>query len=303
MSEDLLPGFTHHDVEVSHDHGGTTLRVATAGEGPPVLLLHGHPQNHLTWSRVAPELARDHTVVCPDLRGYGDSAKPRGGGDHAAYSKRTMAADVVALMASLGHERFAFVGHDRGGRVGHRAALDHPDAVSRLAVIDIAPTRTMYERTDMAFAAGYWHWFFLIQPEPVPERMIAADPDAFLRPHHDSQLVDPAAADPRLYADYLRCYSTPEMIHAICEDYRAAATIDLDHDRADADARVAVPLLALWGEAGLVGRTYDVLATWREKAADDALVTGRALAGRHSLQEEASEGVLAALRPWLAAGS
>lgn len=305
--EDLLPGFTHHDVDVEHDRGGTTLRVATAGSGPPLLLQHGHPQNHLTWHHVAPRLAEDFTVVLPDLRGYGDSAKPAPApGEepepHAAHTKRTMAADLVALMATLGHDRFAMVGHDRGGRVGHRLALDHPDVLTRLAVIDIAPTLTMYDATDQAFATGYWHWFFLIQDAPLPERMIGAAPGTFLLPHLGSQVKDPSAQDPRLVEDYLRCYADPATVHAVCEDYRAAATTDLVHDRGDQGARIGVPLMALWGAHGLVGSTYDVLATWREKVADGVEVTGQALDGKHSLQEECPGEVLAALGPFLADG-
>ncbi|WP_344005904.1 alpha/beta hydrolase [Nocardioides lentus] len=303
--DDLLPGFETHDVDVTHDRGGTTLRVAVGGSGPPLLLQHGHPQNHLTWHLVAPRLAEDFTVVLPDLRGYGDSGKPAPTGEaepHAAYTKRTMAADLVALMATLGHDRFAMVGHDRGGRVGHRLALDHPDVLTRLAVIDIAPTLTMYERTDQAFATGYYHWFFLVQPAPVPERMILASPGAFLLPHLASQVVEPAAQDPRLLEDYLRCYADPAMVHAICEDYRAAATTDLDHDRADADTGIGVPLMALWGAHGLVGSTYDVLATWQEKVAPGVEVAGQALDGRHSLQEECPDQLLAALGPFLAGG-
>jgi haloacetate dehalogenase len=257
-----------------------------------LLLLHGHPQTHVTWRKVAPALAERFTVVAADLRGYGDSSKPDGGAGHADYAKRRMAADQVALMRLLGHRRFGLVGHDRGGRVAHRMALDHADAVERLVVIDIAPTATMYARTDKEFATRYFWWFFLIQPAPLPERLIAADPEFFLRHHIDRQLKTPGATEPAAFAEYLRCYNDPATRHAICEDYRAAATIDLADDAADADARIAAPLLALWGAKGTVGALYDVLATWREKALQ---VDGRAMDCGHSPQEEIPAETIAAL--------
>lgn len=275
---------------------GPGLRFASAGQGPPLLLLHGHPQTHVTWRKIAPALARDFTVIAPDLRGYGDSDKPPGGPDHIAYSKREMAADMVRLMAALGHGRFPVVGHDRGGRVAHRMALDHPGAVERLAVLDIAPTATMYARTDKTFATRYFWWFFLIQPFPLPETMIAADPEFFLRRHIEGQIKVPGATGPEAFAEYLRCYRDPATRHAICEDYRAAAGIDLDHDRVDADIRVTAPLLALWGAKGVVGQLYDVLETWCEKADD---VSGHALDCGHTLQEERPEEVLDAIRRFL----
>jgi haloacetate dehalogenase len=291
----FLDGFRLLDVAVGP---GMTIRAAVGGSGPPLLLLHGHPQTHVTWRKVAPALARDFTVVAADLRGYGDSSKPEGGADHAAYAKRAMAADQVALMARLGHPRFGVAGHDRGGRVAHRLALDHPDAVSRIAVIDIAPTATMYARTDKEFATRYFWWFFLIQPAPLPERMIGADPEFFLRKHIEGQSKTPGATEPEAFAEYLRCYNDPATHHAICEDYRAAATIDLVHDAADAEARVTAPLLALWGALGTVGALYDVLETWREKA---TRVEGRALACGHTLQEERPDETIAELRRFFAA--
>ena len=277
----FLAGFRLVDAPVGD---GVTIRAAIGGNGPPLLLLHGHPQTHVTWRKIAPALAARFTVVAADLRGYGDSSKPEGGERHIGYSKRAMAADQVALMRGLGHERFAVVGHDRGGRVAHRMALDHAGAVSRLAVLDIAPTATMYARTDKAFATRYFWWFFLIQPAPLPERLIAADPEFFLRTHIDGQTRTPGATEPEAFAEYLRCYLDPATRHAICEDYRAAATIDLDHDAADADARVEAPLLVLWGAKGTVGALYDVLETWREKA---RAVERRAFDCGHNLQEEA----------------
>jgi haloacetate dehalogenase len=289
----LMPGFRLVDVEVG---GGITIRAAVGGEGPPLLLLHGHPQTHVTWRKIAPDLARDCTVIAPDLRGYGDSSKPGGGERHVNYSKRAMAADQVAVMRALGHDRFAMVGHDRGGRVGHRLALDFPEALTKLAVFDIAPTATMYACADKAFATRYFWWFFLIQPSPLPERMILGDVEYFLREHVERQNKIPGATEPEAFAEYLRCYRSPEGVHAICEDYRAAATIDLEHDAADGDARVRVPLLALWGARGVVGQTYDVLETWREKATD---VRGAALDCGHTLQEERPEETLSALRAFL----
>lgn len=291
-SDPFLAGFELHDI----DAGGIRIRAATGGSGPPLLLLHGHPQTHATWRDVAPRLAERFSVVAMDLRGYGDSAKPDGGEGHVNYSKRAMAGDAVAVMRTLGHERFAVVGHDRGGRVAHRMALDHPEAVTRLAVFDIAPTATMYARTDKDFATRYFWWFFLIQPAPLPERLIAADPEFFLRTHVDGQSKTPGSPSADLFAEYLRVYRDPATRHAICEDYRAAATIDLEHDTADAGKRVAVPLLALWGAKGTVGRTYDVLETWREKATD---VSGWALDCGHTLQEERPDEVLAELTRFL----
>ncbi|MFC7405601.1 alpha/beta fold hydrolase [Georgenia alba] len=277
----LLPGLAARDVEVD----GVRLRVAVGGDGPPVLLLHGHPQTHATWRDVVPALARRHTVVAPDLRGYGDSDVPPSDREHRPYSKRVMAAEAVALMRHLGHERFAVVGHDRGGRVAHRMVLDHPDAVTRLAVLDIAPTLTMYERTDQDFATRYFWWFFLIQPAPLPETLIAGAREAFLAEHLARQSATPGVPDQELAAEYRRCYRDAN-VHAICEDYRAAATVDLAHDRADRDAgrRLGRPLLALWGSRGTVGRTYDVLQTWREVS--DAAVDGAALECGHVPQEE-----------------
>lgn len=276
----FLAEFDLSDVELEN---GIRLRVATGGNGPPLLLLHGHPQTHVTWRKVTPDLARHFTVVAPDLRGYGDSSKPIGGENHIAYSKREMAKDLILLMRALGHPRFAVVGHDRGGRVAHRMALDHPDTVSRIAVLDIAPTATMYAMTNKEFASRYFWWFFLIQPAPLPEKLIAADPEFFLRKHIDGQTKLFGATEPEIFAEYLRCYSDPATRHAICEDYRAAASIDLEHDAADAHARVRAPLLALWGSRSTVGNLYDVLATWREKALS---VTGRGLDCGHTLQEE-----------------
>jgi haloacetate dehalogenase len=286
----LLDGFRLLDVDVG---AGITIHAAVGGEGPPLLLLHGHPQTHVTWHKVAPTLARQFTVVAADLRGHGDSSKPDGADGHINYSKRAMARDQVALMRALGHDRFRVAGHDRGGRVAHRMALDHPTAVERIAVIDIAPTATMYARTDKAFATRYFWWFFLIQPYPLPERMIGCDPEFFLRAHIDEQSKTPGAVDPSAFAEYLRCSANPATVHAVCEDYRAAASIDLIHDAADSEARVTAPLLALWGGKGTVGALYDVLQTWREKALH---VEGRSFDCGHILQEERPEETIDALK-------
>jgi haloacetate dehalogenase len=292
-SSDFLHGFVLHDFETA---GAVRIRFAIAGEGPPLLLLHGHPQTHVTWRKIAPALADRFTVVAADLRGYGDSSKPDGGADHINYSKRAMALDQVELMRALDYPRFCVVGHDRGGRVAHRMALDHPDAVARLALFDIAPTATMYARTDQAFATRYFWWFFLIQPYPLPEKLIAADPEFFLRRHIDGQNKIAGATEARAFAEYLRCYLDPATRHAVCEDYRAAAGIDLVHDKADHDKRVIAPLLALWGGRGTVGALYDVLQTWREKAVD---VHGHALDCGHTLQEELPEAVITELFAFL----
>ncbi|MEZ5040521.1 MAG: alpha/beta hydrolase [Saprospiraceae bacterium] len=264
-----------------------------AGSGPTMLLLHGYPQTHVMWHKIAPRLAEHFTVVASDLRGYGDASKPLTTADHTPYSKRAMAQDQVLLMESLGFEQFYLVGHDRGGRVAHRLALDHPDRVKKLAVLDIAPTYAMYTNTDMEFAKAYYHWFFLIQPFDLPERLIGADPVFYLNRKFGQWGRDSAAFTPEARAEYVRCF-TPETIHASCEDYRASASIDITHDQLDLDAgrRLSCAVLALWGEKGFVGHKYDVLAEWR-KWADE--VHGMALPCGHYLPEEAPEATLQAL--------
>jgi len=263
--------------------------VRCKGEGPPLLLLHGYPQTHAMWHAVAPALAERFTVVCADLRGYGDSSKPQGGGDHAVMSKRAMASDMVEAMATLGYSRFMVAGHDRGGRVTHRMCLDHPDAVTRAAVLDIVPTRTLFEATSKELAEGYYHWFFLSRPFDFPERLIGGDPLYYLHAKLGSWSGGKSSgfASPDAMAEYERCFADPATIHSSCEDYRAAATIDLDHDKADESARIACPLLVLWGRQGLMEKHFDVLATWREKAAGP--VGGCALDCGHYLPEEAPE--------------
>jgi haloacetate dehalogenase len=262
------------------------------------LLLHGYPQTHAMWHKVAPSLAHRYTVVCADLRGYGDSSKPESDAAHVAYSKRAMAQDMVELMRDLGFTRFRLAGHDRGGRVSHRLCLDHPEAVERVAVLDISPTRTMFGKTDQAFATAYYHWFFLIQPFDLPERMIGADPVWYLQKKIGSWGSGATQFfDPRALAEYERCYRDPATIHATCEDYRAAASIDLEHDAADADKRVTCPLLALWGTKGVVHRLFDPIADWRSVAND---VRGKALPSGHYLAEEAPEATLEELEAFFA---
>ncbi len=290
---ELMPGFRWHDI----DAGGVRIRTAVGGSGPPLLLLHGHPQTHLTWHKIAPELAKHFTVVATDLRGYGDSEKLPGDPEHRNYSKRAMAADQVAVMAALGFDRFDVVAHDRGARVAHRMALDHPACVSRLVLLDIAPTATMYAQTNREFATRYFWWFFLIQPFDLPERMIAGDPDHFLDRHLAGQIKIEGALDPRVVAEYRRCYRDPATRHAICEDYRAAASIDLDHDAADEGRLIETPLLLLWGAYGTIGELFDVEACWRSKAQE---VSGRALPCGHSPQEEIPDVLLAELGAFFA---
>jgi len=257
-----------------------------AGEGPPLLMLHGYPQTHSMWHRVAPELARRHTVVCPDLRGYGDSDKPPDGDNHANYSKRAMALDQVELMQRFGFERFPVVGHDRGGRVGHRLALDHPDRVTRLAVLDIVPTYYLYTHVTLEFIQAYFHWFNYVRAAPGPEDQLKAQYDA-----------QAAAAATDAQKEYGRVYSNVANLHGMCEDYRAGASIDLLHDKADLDTKIQCPLLALWGAKAPMGRLYDILAIWRERA---VTVTGKAMPAGHNIQEDDPAGTLAEIRAFLA---
>jgi haloacetate dehalogenase len=267
---------------------GTHIAVRVAGEGPPLLMLHGHPQSSAMWNRVWPSLTARYTCVAADLRGYGDSGKPEATPDHAAHSKRAMAADMAAVMRALGHERFNVLAHDRGARVAHRLALDHADRVTRLMLLDIAPTLDMYENTTRAFAQAYYHWFWLIQPAPMPETMIGRDPVFYVRSIMGGRPGGLAIFDPRALAEYERCAAQPGLPVGICEDYRASSTIDLEHDREDRATGhgVRCPLLVLWGARGAVGRNFDVLALWRNVALD---VQGHAVDGAHYLAEELPE--------------
>jgi len=291
----LFPGFRSERIDVA----GVRIRAAIgpARDAPAILLLHGYPQTHAIWHRIAPGLAGRFNVVASDLRGYGDSDKPETTADHAPYSKRVMAADQVGLMRALGHERFHVVGHDRGARVAHRMAVDYPGAVTRVAVLDIAPTLAMYESTTEAFARAYWHWFFLILPAPVPETMMGADPAFLLRAKMAAGSAGMKPFAPAAWAEYERCF-TPEMIHASCEDYRAAASIDLVHDRADREAgrKVRCPLLALWGGQGVIERCFKPMDEWRRVAED---IRGRSLPAGHYLPEEVPELVTEELEAFL----
>jgi len=292
----MFEGFRGHTIRLGK---GIEIHARVGGSGPPVLLLHGYPQTHVCWHKVAPALASRFTVVATDLRGYGDSSKPDDGENHVNYSKRAMALDQLEVMREMGFDRFRVVGHDRGGRVAHRLALDHPSAVERLAVLDIAPTVTMYANTSRAFAEAYYHWFFLIQPFDLPERLIGADPEYFLRWTFAAWSKVEGAIEEKAFAAYLKAFEGREAIHAACEDYRAAATIDLDHDAADerVGRLLAMPLLALWGARGTVGQHFDVLGTWREKSASQ--VAGNALDCGHFLPEEVPSDTLSELLRFL----
>lgn len=291
----FFEGFTLEHREAN----GQRIRLRRGGAGPPLLLLHGNPQTHAMWHRVAPALARRFTVVAPDIRGYGFSSSPPAAPGHAAHAKREMAKDVAALMAGLGFDRFRVASHDRGARVAHRLALDHPERVERLCVMDIIPTLEHFERCDMAFAMGYYHWFWLAQPHDKPERMILRDVEDWFDLHTSREPKDRGFFHPEARADYLAALREPGTVVSICEDYRAAATIDLEHDRASraAGEKIRCPLLALWGAKGFVDKWYEPLAIWRGYAAGE--VTGAAVESGHYLAEEAPEEVLGHLDRFL----
>lgn len=290
----MFTNFTTHEIDID----GVRIHARTSGEGSPVLLLHGYPQTHVMWRDVAPALAKSHTVVVSDLRGYGDSGKPASDTDHSSYSKRAMAADQVGLMTALGHDRFAIVGHDRGARVTHRLCLDHSDRVERAAVLDIAPTRHVFANVDRALATVYDHWFFLAEEPDLPEVLIGGAPEYFLRRKLDQWSGPDAVFDEAAVSEYVRCFIDPETIRASCEDYRAAASIDLEHDEIDAAAgrRITCPLLVLWGAQGFVGTRYDVLEVWRRYADD---VRGHSVDSGHFLPEEVPSQTIDALRGFL----
>ena len=271
---------------------GVVLQCRSGGQGAPLLLLHGHPQTHAMWHRVAPDLAKRFTVVMMDLRGYGDSGRPETDENHTAYSKREMARDAFEVMHSRGFDRFQVLAHDRGARVAHRMAADNPFAVQRMMLLDIAPTLGMYENTSQGFASAYWHWFFLIQPPPLPEALIESDPLRYIRSVMGKRHAGLGAFAPQAMAQYERCIQIPGSARGICEDYRASATIDLEHDRADiaAGKKLQTPVKVLWGEHGAVGNNFDVLALWRERAND---VSGQVLACGHYIAEELPDNLLA----------
>ena len=282
---DFFPGFERRRVATS----GAEINLVTGGDGPPLLLLHGYPQTHLMWRKLVPRLAAEFTLVVPDLRGYGDSAKPPAGPDCVNYSKRALAQDQVETMAALGFERFMVAGHDRGARVAHRLARDHAGRVERLAVLDIVPTLYRFETIDQKAATSSWHWFFLIQGGGLPEKLIGAEPEFYLR----HSLRDPAVFEPEAFAEYLRCFGNPETIRATCAEYRAGASIDLVHDRADRGRKLAMPLLVLWGQRSSQGSGYDVPGVWRDHAEH---VAGQAIDSGHFIPEEAPDAAYQALR-------
>ena len=277
---------------------GVRINARRGGSGEPLLLFHGHPQTHAMWHRVAPQLAQQFTVVMMDLRGYGDSSRPDSGDGSINYSKREMARDALAVMRECGFERFKVLAHDRGARVAHRLAVDHPDAVDRLVLLDIAPTLAMYENTTEAFARAYWHWFFLIQPPPLPEALIDSDAPRYVRSIMGKRHAGLSAFAPEALAEYERCASIPGSGQAMCADYRAAAGGDLEHDRADiaAGRKMTQPTLVLWGGEGVVAKCFDPLALWRERAIQ---VAGRPLPCGHYIAEEAPTALLEAVIPFL----
>ena len=285
-----LAGFDYRRITTA----GATINLATRGKGVPLLLLHGYPETHHMWHKIAPALAEEFAVVCPDLRGYGDSSKPEGTPDHSNYSKRAMATDMIEVMTALGHREFLLAGHDRGGRVAYRLALDHPGAVKRLALLDIVSTKAVYAQGTMPLARAYFHWYFLIQPRPLPEILIGHDPALWLTAAF-RQLSPNTAFSDATVAEYLRAFRTPEAIHATCEDYRAGATIDLTNDGDDVAAgrKITCPTLILWGAQGVVGKLFQPLETWRDLV---ALPAGEAIDCGHFLPEEKPAETLHALR-------
>ncbi|MGF1477593.1 MAG: alpha/beta fold hydrolase [Geminicoccaceae bacterium] len=283
----MFEGFDERRIKTS----GAEIFCRIGGEGLPLLLLHGNPQTSAMWHKVAPELAQRFTLICADLRGYGRSSKPRTTADHAPYSKRAMARDMVEVMDTLGFDRFLIGSHDRGARVAHRLSLDHTSRVIKLAVLDIAPTREMFQNADTAFATSYWHWYFMIQPSPFPERLMAADPEFYWLKKCGSGAAGLGPFAPEALAEYLACFKDPAMIHGSCEDYRAAATIDIAHDDADGDRKLEIPVLALWGAHGAIEKHFDCLELWRRRALH---VEGHSLPGGHYLAEELPEQVITA---------
>jgi haloacetate dehalogenase len=285
---DFFPGFEQRRIATS----GAEINLVTGGKGPPLLLLHGYPQTHLLWRKIAPRLAEEFTLVIPDLRGYGDSSKPPAGPDQTAYSKRALAQDQAEVMSALGFERFMVAGHDRGARVAHRLVRDHAERIERVALLDIVPTLYRFETIDDKAARGSFHWFFLIQPGGLPERLIGAEAEFFLR-HMLGVTRNPDRLEPEVFAEYLRCFADPATIRATCDEYRAGAGIDLEHDRADRAKKITMPLLVLWGKTSGQGSGYDMLSVWHDHAND---VRGHAVDSGHFLPEDAPDPTCAALR-------
>ena len=285
-----FPGFEQKRITIESEEGSIEIACQIGGSGPALLLLHGFPQTKAIWHQVAPALANNFTVIASDLRGYGESSKPHGKNDHSTYSKRSLASDQHGLIKALGHDQFFLLGHDRGGRVSHRLAADYPESVLSLMVLDISPTLTMYEQTSMDFAKGYWHWFFLIQPEPIPETLIGANPEFWLKNHMGRHAGTGIFTADR-WNEYLAGASNPQSMHAMCEDYRAAATIDLLHDRADraANKLLEMPLRVLWGEHGLVNKCFKPLEDWQKVA---KTVSGKTVPCGHYIPEEMPELVI-----------
>ena len=277
-------------------NGDVNISVNVMGSGEPLLLIHGYPETHLTWHKIVPELAQRYTVVCPDVRGNGGSDKPVGAADHSNYSKRALASDMIAIMDELGFETFKVVGHDRGARITHRLCLDYPSRVTKAVLLDIIPTRTLYETVNQNVATAYFHWFFLIQKAPIPETLIGGNPLRFLHWGLSTRIGGVEAVDPVALADFEKNILDPEVIHATCEDYRAGATIDLEHDKADSDAKIECPLLVIWGNLAPMGKYYDVLSTWQDKALD---VRGFGLECEHYIAQEKPAELLAALEEFL----
>lgn len=297
---DFFPGFKREQIKTS----GATINLVYGGKGSPVLFLHGIPETHLLWRKVAPVLSQDFTMVIADLRGYGDSSKPPGGADHFGYSKRAMAQDQVEVMEHLGFRNFTLVGHDRGGRVAHRLALDYPDRLKKLVILDIVPTYRCYQDVNKEFATIFFHWFMLVQPSPFSETLLGNSAEPFLKymlfrlGGEEPRAGIPGWVDQATYNEYLRCFRDPAAIRALCEDYRPAASLDLAHDSADLNKKIQCPLLVLWSEKGPFHRMYDVLQTWRDRASN---ATGKALPAGHFLPEQIPDELIAELKPFLSA--
>jgi haloacetate dehalogenase len=294
-SAEMFKGFKAQKIKTT----GATINVVSGGQGSPLLLLHGNPETHVMWNKIAPRLVTEFTVFAADLRGYGDSSKPQDGENHSNYSKRAMAQDQIEVMEHFGFKKFSVVGHDRGGRVGHRMALDYPDRIAKLAVLDIVPTYDLLHRVSNEVATAFYHWFFLIQPYPFPETLIGANVEFYLKYmmfRDMSHSEVPAWMGEDAFAEYLRCNRDPATLHATCEDYRAGESIDMKHDEEDLNRKITCPVLALWGKQGAVQRYFDVLSVWQQHATD---VRGKPVNGRHFLPEESPDEVLAELMPFL----